>query len=204
MACRAARICLAWLRLQPALLDPDSCRQRMFRSYSYVNRAPRRSFSAASVTSGEDADRSHDPVAAGTQAELIKVDALPPHCDLKDAVQLAQGADGGTSKRRHTIGLIPSSQTLTCTAPAVSGMGGMAAESTASLALAVAAPDHLTAPGPAPPRATPQILMLSFNQNSGFSLYVDSRWTMSFHSEGCSPKVGPCAGSYGPKSTTPR
>jgi len=38
-----------------------SCRQGMFRSYSYMNRAPRRRFNSARVTSGDDADTPHDP-----------------------------------------------------------------------------------------------------------------------------------------------
>jgi len=38
-----------------------SCRQGMFKSYSYVNRALFRSFSAARVTSGGEADTSHEP-----------------------------------------------------------------------------------------------------------------------------------------------
>jgi hypothetical protein len=38
-------------------------------------------------------------VTAGTQAELVKVDAFPPHRDLDDAVQFAQGAG---ARHQHT------------------------------------------------------------------------------------------------------
>src|SRR4051794_8026458 len=93
MACRAARICLAWLRFQPALLDPDlmppgdvqvvlvcepGVAPQFQRRQRHVRRGPRQ------------LPRS---VAPGTKAELIKMDAFPPHHDLNDAVQLAQGAD---------------------------------------------------------------------------------------------------------------
>lgn len=61
IAGRAGRIRFACRRIQafPSILT--SCRHSMFKPYSYVNRAPFRSFSAAWVTSGADADTSNKP-----------------------------------------------------------------------------------------------------------------------------------------------
>src|SRR3954463_13678388 len=68
----------------------------------------------------------------------------------------------GTSTRRHTIGLIPSSQTLTCTISAASASAADEAVSTTGLVRFGA---RVTRPAyrrsPLPVAGTPDILMLS-------------------------------------------
>ena len=54
-------------------------------------------------------------VTGGAKAELVEVDAFPTHRGLEHAVQPRRVQAEGTSTRRHTIGLMPSNHTLTCT-----------------------------------------------------------------------------------------
>src|SRR3954467_5986888 len=68
----------------------------------------------------------------------------------------------GTSTRRHTIGLIPSSQTLTCTISAASASAADEAVSTTGLVrfgARVTRPAYRRSPFPV--AGTPDILMLS-------------------------------------------
>src|SRR3954447_2490940 len=68
----------------------------------------------------------------------------------------------GTSTRRHTIGLIPSSQTLTCTISAASASAADEAVSTTDLVrfgARVTRPAYRRSPFPV--AGTPDILMLS-------------------------------------------
>src|SRR3954470_12801421 len=68
----------------------------------------------------------------------------------------------GTSTRRHTIGLIPSSQTLTCT---ISAASALAADEAVSMTGLVRFGARVTRPAyrrsPFPVAGTPDILMLS-------------------------------------------
>src|SRR3954463_10437610 len=68
----------------------------------------------------------------------------------------------GTSTRRHTIGLIPSSQTLTCT---ISAASASAADEAVSMTGLVRFGARVTRPAyrrsPFPVAGTPDILMLS-------------------------------------------
>src|SRR3954469_7237046 len=69
----------------------------------------------------------------------------------------------GTSTRRHTIGLIPSSQTLTCT---ISAASALAADEAVSMTGLVRFGARVTRPAyrqsPFPVAGTPDILMLSY------------------------------------------
>src|SRR3954462_15413810 len=72
----------------------------------------------------------------------------------------------GTSTRRHTIGLIPSSQTLTCTISAASASAADEAVSTTGLVrfgARVTRPAYRRSPFPV--AGTPDILMLSYKAN---------------------------------------
>ena len=71
------------------------------------------------------------PVTTREEAKLIQVDAFLAHHDLDHAVQLAQGAGVRHQQTPPHIGLISSSQTLTCTTLAATGTGGLAPGSAA-------------------------------------------------------------------------
>lgn len=63
-------------------------------------------------------------VARGTETELIKVDALPPIATWMTPCSSRKVNVSGTSSRRQTIGLIPSSHTLICTTGSASAKDG--------------------------------------------------------------------------------
>ena len=122
-----ARERFARLGFRPVLLDPDpvplrdvqvvlvrepGTTARLQRHQGHIRRGGR-----------------HFPTTVTTraEAETVQVDALPSHRDLDHAVRFAQAA--GTSRRRHTIGLTPSSQTLTCMTPTAFGIGSSVSRS---------------------------------------------------------------------------
>src|SRR3954454_18022796 len=90
----------------------------------------------------------------------------------------------GTSTRRHTIGLIPSSQTLTCT---ISAASASAADEAVSMTGLVRFGARVTRPAyrrsPFPVAGTPDILMLS--------LWLD-RLSMTTMSPGASAGTRTC------------
>src|SRR3954463_6464361 len=97
----------------------------------------------------------------------------------------------GTSTRRHTIGLIPSSQTLTCTISAASASAADEAVSTTGLVrfgARVTRPAYRRSPFPV--AGTPDILMLS--EGSIPVIWHVGAWASQRHG------IGRCSGQSGP------
>jgi len=103
-----------------------SCRHGMFRSYSWVNRAPRRSFSAAERDVRRGGRHLPRPVTAERRQNGYRWMPSQPIATWIMPCSSRKVQVSGTRRRRHTMGLIPSSQTLTCTTPAASATGGAA------------------------------------------------------------------------------
>ena len=85
----------------------------MFRSYSYVNRAPYRSLSDARVTLGWEADTSQEPSRRERRQNWCRWMPSQPIATWIMPCNSRKVQASDTSTRRHTIGLIPSSHTLT-------------------------------------------------------------------------------------------
>ena len=104
-----------------------------------------------------------DPFELGAIPELIKVDALHPIATWITPRNSRKVQMLGTSTRRHTIGLIPSSPTLTCTISATSASAADDAVSTTGLVrFGARVTRSAYRRSPLPVAGTPDILMLTY------------------------------------------